>query len=130
MATSGKSIRILFVDDDREFLEVLRDYFEGEGHQVITAPSAESALGFLKITKVDLIVSDMDMPRMNGVQLLQELQTLGSEVPFVFLSAQTAMTARRAAELGAAGYFEKPQRLDLMRSGLIKISEALQTKSP
>lgn len=130
MGSSGESTRILFVDDDREFLEVLRDYFEGEGHHVITAPSAESALSFLKITQVDLIVSDMDMPRMNGVQLLQELNARGSQIPFVFLSAQTAMTARRAAELGAAGFFEKPQRLDLIRSGLMKISEALQMKSP
>ena len=123
----NSSIQILFVDDDLEFLEVLRDYFGAEGHAVVTASSGHEALEILNNSTFDLIVSDVDMPKMSGIQFLQELQNRNIPIPFVFLSAHTTMSERKALDLGAVGYFEKPQRLDDMRQGLLRISENLQT---
>ena len=120
-------IQILFVDDDLEFLEVLRDYFEDEGQAVVTASHALEALKILESRSFDLIVSDVDMPKMNGLQFLQELQNRRVEIPLVFLSAHTNMSERRALDLGAFGYFEKPQRLDEMRQRLLLISENLRS---
>lgn len=82
----GKSI--LFVDDERPILRSLQRSLRGSGFEILIAASGSEALHILSQYKVDLIVSDVRMPNMNGHQLLQQIQQLYPATVRLLLSGQ------------------------------------------
>lgn len=120
-------MKILFVDDNTEYLEVLREYFECEGMVIHTAENGAEALELLKIAKFDLICSDVDMPVMNGIEFSKKIQEHKITTPFVFFTGGTRMTQQKAEELGAAAFFQKPQSLDTILNFFKQMRESLQT---
>lgn len=64
--------RILLVDDEIDFLDVIGEFLEDEGHEVVTATSGDAALGLLAESDFDLLLSDINMPGMKGFELLAE----------------------------------------------------------
>ncbi len=68
-----KTYRILAVDDSPDTLEVIQRNLQTHGYQVKTVTSAEAALDFLKITTVDLLITDYKMPRVSGLDLLKHI---------------------------------------------------------
>jgi putative two-component system response regulator len=101
--------RILVVDDERFVTDVLRRWLECEGHSCAAAASAEEALARLEEEPFDLVVSDIGMPGMSGLELLLEI---GHRHPTVAVLMQTAVddrgTAIAALRQGAFGYLIKP----------------------
>lgn len=100
---------ILVVDDEPHVLEVIEARLSSSGFQVCMASGAQEALKILKDKKVDLIISDMKMPGMGGMELLKNVRFLMPGLPLIFLTAYgTIPDAVCAVKAGAVDYLQKP----------------------
>ena len=101
--------RILIVDDEKNYLLVLSALLEGEGYEVETAPSGARALSLLEDEEPDLLITDMRMPRMSGLELIQELKEGYADLPVIVMTAfGTVENAVEAMKAGAVDYITKP----------------------
>ena len=99
---------ILLADDDVELSDLLREYFESEGFQVRVAHDGEKALEQARRPGLDLMVLDIMMPEMNGMDVLKELRR-DSRLPVIMLTARgDDMDRILGLELGADDYVPKP----------------------
>jgi two-component system response regulator PilR (NtrC family) len=102
--------RILIVDDERSIRELLEIVLKKEGFDVTSASSAEDGLERCKATEFDLVVSDISMVKMSGIDLLRELRTSNFNGQFILLTAYaTAETAIQALKMGAFDYIIKTE---------------------
>lgn len=105
--------QILIVEDDKNLQEAIVDTLELEGFTCLTADSAEQALLMLKEEPVDMVISDVQMPGLSGLQLLQSMQRQGLVIPTLMMTAYAkvddAVIAMRA---GALDYLSKPFSTD------------------
>ena len=103
------SIRILVVDDDNDILLLLDKWLKQEGFEVITVTSAEEALKKLMLARVSLVISDLVMRGMSGMQLLAEIHRENPLLPVIMLSGQaTIPDAVQATHLGSSAFLTKP----------------------
>ena len=101
--------RILIVDDDKVSLHILQKYLLHHRHDVVCAGSGPEALSLLDKQRVDLVVSDLIMPGMDGLQLMQAAKKQYSDLHFIFCTARGSIESAVAAiRLGALDYLEKP----------------------
>ena len=105
------AVRVLVVDDDPVILELLRINFEIEGFEVLSAVDGQEGLERARADRPDVVLSDVMMPRLDGLQLLVKLRddpaTAG--VPVVLLSAKAQNAeVQRGLALGADDYVTKP----------------------
>jgi DNA-binding response OmpR family regulator len=100
--------RILLVDDEPRIREVVAGYLERDGYRVQTAPDGTSARRFLSEFKPDLVVLDLMLPQVSGLDILAEIRRRG-DLPVIVLTARAEETDRVAGlELGADDYVVKP----------------------
>jgi len=118
--------KILIVDDEPYITELLARWFTIEGFRCVTASSGEEALGLLAAETFDLVVSDISMPGMTGIDLLKTIRNLWSDSAVLMATAITDReTAILALQLGAYGYSIKPfDRNELM----IHVANALERR--
>jgi len=103
-------LHLLIVDDDKEISSLMRLKLSREAPHftIATADGGWDCLEYLKLKSVDCILSDYQMPGMDGMDLLKSLRRQGDEVPFIFLTAQgNEEVAREAFKNGAYDYFTK-----------------------
>ena len=108
---ADKSQTVLLIDDETQWLDLIREALSDESYTVITASSGESALKKIQRKKPDLIVSDVRMPVINGFDLFEKVKSdpKFQKIPYVFMSSIDDFDARKTArELGADDYLEKP----------------------
>ncbi len=107
---------VLAVDDREDSLKFLREYvLEPHGYQMIEARNGADALEITLTQKVDLIISDLVMPRMGGLELLESLREKGLDTPAILMTFHGSEgTAVRAFRLGARDYIIKPFAIDEM----------------
>ncbi|HKQ98973.1 MAG TPA: HD domain-containing phosphohydrolase, partial [Candidatus Polarisedimenticolia bacterium] len=104
---------ILVVDDDPAIRALLVEILSAAGHRLGEAMSASAALARLRERSVDLVVSDINMPGMDGVDLLREVKALRPDTEVVMLTALSDLeTAMRTMRLGAIDYLTKPFNID------------------
>lgn len=119
--------RILVVDDEesiREFLEIM---LKKEGYEVTTAEDGAKAKDILTKKSFDMIISDMQMPNLTGIELLRHVRESYPDVVFMIITAfGTTETAVEAMKLGAYDYLTKPFKIDEVR---INIANALRSKN-
>ncbi len=100
---------LLIVDDDSNILEVLEARFSAAGFSLFKAADGPAALAILGSEEIDLVISDIKMPNMSGLELFTEMQSVAPGIPVIFLTAYgsipEAVTAVRA---GALDYLSKP----------------------
>jgi DNA-binding response OmpR family regulator len=123
--------RLLIVDDETAVLDVLAEYFTSQGHDVHTAQSGPEALDALGRVRPDLILLDIRMPGMDGVQVLRELRSRAATVPVVMVTANEDLAlARLTLRLGAFDYVSKPfdfPYLDrAVTAGLLQVTPAAE----
>jgi DNA-binding response OmpR family regulator len=100
--------RVLLVDDDEELTRLLKEYLVEEGFDVETATEAPAAIAAAAAKSVDILVLDVMMPRMNGIELLQRIRRNGA-IPIIMLTAKGDDSDRIAGlNLGADDYVSKP----------------------
>ncbi len=101
--------RLLLVDDDPSLLRLLTLRLEGEGYQVINADSAETALALLAKQSVDVVLSDLRMPGLDGMSLFDEIAKRYKGVPVILMTAHGSIPeAVAATQRGVFGFLTKP----------------------
>ncbi|MEY5100778.1 MAG: hypothetical protein RJA36_3497 [Pseudomonadota bacterium] len=102
-------MRILLVEDDAMLADGLRDLFAGIGHALDHLAAAEPALGATVLTHYDLVVVDLGLPGMDGLELVRRIRARGDRVPILILTARDALEDRvRGLDEGADDYLIKP----------------------
>lgn len=100
---------IMVVDDDTMNLKMADFILKQYGYETVLASSGQDALDKLKISKVDLILLDIEMPEMNGLETFKYLMLDYIEIPVMFLTAsENPENEMEAVGLGAADYVKKP----------------------
>jgi two-component system NtrC family response regulator len=100
---------ILVVDDEKNYLLVLSAVLEEEGYEVLTTVSGLEALEIQKSSDLDLVLTDMKMPGMDGIELLEQIKTHDPELPVIMMTAHgTIDKAVEAMQKGAYSYILKP----------------------
>lgn len=106
---SNSDTSILIVDDDLNVLEVLEARLESAGFSILRAENGRDAVRLLKDNKIDLMISDMKMPGMSGMEVLSKARSLRPGLPIIFLTAYgTIPDAVNAVKAGAIDYLAKP----------------------
>ena len=101
--------QILVVDDEPNLRRVLSAQLERDGYDVHTAEDGEQALTILKEHHIDLVITDLRMPRIDGMELLRRAQKIDAELPVVMITAHgTVDNAVEALKTGAFDYLTKP----------------------
>src|SRR5437762_5116306 len=105
------SARILVVDDDPQIRRVLRTALIAQGYEVADARNGEEAVEKLHDEKPDLVILDMNMPRMNGLETCRSIRTT-SDVPIIMLTVRDAESDKVGAlDAGADDYMTKPFKI-------------------
>ncbi len=100
---------ILIAEDDSRVGESLRLLLKKKGHEVVLAPNGKEALQLVRHEAVDLVITDVVMPKMDGIELLEAVKGLRPETEVIVISAQgTIEKAVQAMKLGAFDFIEKP----------------------
>ncbi|GFR36328.1 hypothetical protein TCEA9_21400 [Thermobrachium celere] len=105
----NNTINILFVDDDRIILSILKSRYKNKGYNVFTASDGLEALEILKDNKIDLVVTDYYLKLMNGDELIRKIREKNDDIPIIVLSSQkNEEYIKRTLDLGADDYVVKP----------------------
>ena len=105
-------MKVLAVDDEPQILRALRASLAARGHEVLTAPNGETALDTLATTEVDLVVLDLGLPGIDGLEVIRRLRSW-SQVPVIVLSVREAQADKIAAlDAGADDFVTKPFAMD------------------
>ena len=117
---------VLLVDDEVEFIETLGKRLARRGLTVHLAHSGQQALDVVAVEDLDVVVLDVKMPGMDGVEALQKIKALKPKLEVLMLTAHANVeVAMRGMELGAFDYLMKPVELDDL---LYKIQDANKKK--
>jgi two-component system response regulator PilR (NtrC family) len=100
---------ILIVDDEQSYRQLLTLVFEGDGHTIRTATNGREALELVKAEPADVIISDVRMPDMDGIELLRASREHQPDIGVILMTAFASVeTAREAFKLGADDFIQKP----------------------
>jgi len=124
--TEELKAKVLLVDDEEDFLKTLAERLESRGLKVATATSGENALTSVEGQEYDLIVLDLAMPGIDGLETLKRIKAKQPEAEIIMLSGQGSIkTSIEAMKLGAEDFIEKPVNISEL---LDKISEAKEKR--
>ena len=115
--------KILVVDDDNPSLENVARFLRLKGYQVEVASNGYEAGQLIDKTEFDLVLSDLIMPGVNGLDLLKRTRSIAREVPVVLMSACPGIEVTQIFERGAADFIPKPLDLDKLLSQLKRVLE-------
>jgi DNA-binding NtrC family response regulator len=120
---------ILIVDDEKKIRHLLSIMLERAGHHIIQAEDGFEALQLLESTPVDIVITDIRMPKMSGLEMLKRIKTSGHACPVIFITAfATVESAVEVMRSGAADYITKPfeeERILLTVERTLNISRVL-----
>lgn len=116
---------ILIVDDEEGLREGLRMLLEGEGYTVVSAEAGEEALQILQQSHIDLVVTDMRMPGMNGIELLKNIRQRYGDLGVIILTGYGQIESYiEAMNFGAIEYVSKPFKVDELKFIVNKVLHA------
>jgi two-component system, NtrC family, response regulator len=117
---------ILVVDDEKNYLLVMETLLTGAGYEVLTVDSGEEALEQTRRNDLDLMITDMKMPRMSGIELMEQLKQVYPDLPVIMMTAYgTVEKAVEAMKKGAFDYILKPFKNEEL---LLTIRKALDLR--
>lgn len=118
--------KILVVDDQKTVCYSLQRFLQSEGYEVLTTTSGEDALLILSDAKPDLVIMDVRMPELDGIEVLQKMKESHPQIQVIMMTAfSTTEKAIQAMKLGAYDYLIKPFDNEEL---LIRIRDAIKTK--
>ncbi len=118
--------RILVVDDERSMRELLAIVLRREGYEVLLAENGRAAIALLEREPVDLLISDIKMPDLSGVDVLRAAKKIDRDILGIMITAFASTdTAVEAMRLGACDYISKPFDVDLLK---MKVREKIENR--
>jgi len=119
--------RILLVDDEPGALEILAGILGQENYEVVTAQDGEEALSILKESSFDLVLTDLNMPKINGLELIRRIQQVDPVLMTIVLTGcGTIDNAVAAMKAGAYDYTTKPFKIDEL---ILTVKRALEYRT-
>ncbi len=113
--------KVLLIDDEVEFLSTLAERMEIRGMNVATASNADAAVTALDSSEYDAIVLDLQMPDMNGIELLKVIKKSHPDMQVILLTGKATLEAGvQAMKLGAMDFMEKPADIDSLTEKIKK----------
>ena len=107
--------RILIVDDEKNIVSSLQEILNDEGYDIVTAEDGLDALEMVQAEPPDLVLLDIWIPGMDGIEVLQAIKTYHPEIEVLVMSGHgTIDTAVKATKLGAYDFIEKPFSVDAL----------------
>lgn len=114
---------ILIIDDEKSIRNVLRDILQHEGYQVEEAPDGEQGIKLFQSKTFDMVLCDIKMPKMDGMEVLQQMMAVNPEIPVIMISGHGSIeNAVEAVKKGAYDFISKPPDLNRL---LITLRNAL-----
>jgi DNA-binding NtrC family response regulator len=121
------STRILIADDETSIRETIAEFLSSEGFDTLTASDGKEALEIIKNGSIDILISDVRMPGMDGIELIKQVNTYASDTLVILMTAFASVeTAIQALRSGAADYMLKPLDLDEL---YLRITAILERQS-
>jgi two-component system response regulator PilR (NtrC family) len=125
-ATDRRPPRILVVDDERSMREMLQIVLRREGYEVLLAENGRAAIELLEREPVDILISDIKMPDLSGVDVLRAAKKIDQDILGIMITAfASTETAVEAMRLGACDYLSKPFDIDLLK---MKVREKIENR--
>ncbi len=122
-----KSLRILFADDEPSLQELMRREIPRMGHEVTVCPNGSTAVAALEVNTYDCMIVDLDMPDMNGIEVIGHAQEMSPETEAVVLTGKSSLDSAIAAlRHGAFDYLTKPCKLTEIAALLNRVIEKKQ----
>ena len=118
-------MKILVVDDEPSICELLKEFITILGYQVFTACNGEEAVSRFEEKRPDIVLLDIKMPGMSGIDVLRKIKEHDSHVKVIMVSAFGDIdTVRTTLKMGASRHLEKPIDLDLLKKTLLDLQES------
>jgi len=109
---AGKTMRVLLIDDEETIVRAMAALLEDLGCNVVRSADGREGLELALRERFDVIISDIRMPRLGGLELVSALREHGLSVPVLLISGHgDERITEKAAEVGAAGFLQKPVAL-------------------
>jgi len=125
-STDRRPPRILVVDDERSMRELMAIVLRREGYDVLLAENGRSAIDLLQREPIDLLISDIRMPDVSGVEVLRAAKAVDKDILGIMITAfASTETAVEAMRLGACDYLSKPFDVDLLK---MKVREKIESR--
>ncbi len=116
MNNKDDAFRILIVDDNKELREILEEYLKDEGDHLEGADNGKMALEMYAGNPFDLIITDLNMPVLSGIELIREVAKFGRTTECIIITGYASMdTAIEAVKIGAFDYIVKPFRMEELK---------------
>jgi DNA-binding response OmpR family regulator len=123
------SVKVLIVDDEKDFLDIIAERIGARGMDVSTASSAEDALNMVEAESYDVVIMDFMMPALDGFKALKLMKTKQPEVQIILLTGNVPDEKRiEARALGALDVIEKPPDLNDLIQKIKKAKKARKKK--
>lgn len=109
--------KILVIDDEESFRETIRLCLEDKSFNIITASSGEEGISLFEKERPDIVITDLKMPKMNGLDVLTHIKSLDKNVPIIMLTAfDDVPYTIEAMKIGAYDFVSKPIKVDALKS--------------
>ena len=117
--------KILLIDDNDEIQAVFCQFLTGMGHEIIQAGNGKQGLKMIEESRPDLVITDIMMPEMDGLEILMQLRSMHDSVPVIAISGGMHTLPvnflQQAKLFGARYVFEKPVPLDVLRNAVTEL---------
>ncbi len=115
--------KILVVDDERNMRVALYEALTRKGYEVVVAENGRTALGLMEQNSPDLVITDIKMPEMDGIELLARIKGIAPQLPVIIITGfATVDTAVEAMKLGAFDYLLKPFPVEVIEEAVARVS--------
>jgi CheY-like chemotaxis protein len=121
--------RVLIVEDEFTDLAILKSIVEGAGHEVYSASDGEQAYKTYFRRLIQIVITDLEMPRVDGLELIESIRTLFAETPIIVVSGARPEKLARAKSQGASVVLSKPVDPDQLLECVAQAVEAIDQVS-
>ena len=126
---NDENFRILIVDDNRELREILEEYLKGGNNRIEGAGDGKEALEKHNKDPFDLIITDLNMPEVTGMELIRTIKKENDDTEFIIITGYASMdTAVEAVKIGAFDYIVKPFRMEELQVVVKNVRDKVMLK--
>jgi len=121
--------KILFVDDEKDMLSIVKAYLSRRGYGVVVTENGRNALELVQKDNFDVVITDLNMPQLSGLELLKAVKKIQSETEVIIVTGYGSIeSAIKALKLGGYDYLQKPINLDRLKLLIDRILEKKRLK--